>query len=118
MMLITKEIMAKLESNGRKQEKVRGTKEETDFKPVVKIFMPDGGATWLLSEVNPHDSDIAFGLCDLGMGFPELGCVRLSEIKSIRGATGRSVERDGHFKAKKTLLEYAADARKHGCIIS
>lgn len=118
MMLITKEIKRKLETNGSKQKPLRGTRGEIDFKPVVKLFMPDGGATWLLTEVDPNDPDIAFGLCDLGMGFPELGCVRLSEIKSIRGAIGLPVERDKFFKADKTLSAYAADARKHGCIVT
>jgi len=117
MMLIPEKIMTQLENNGRKQETVRGTKDEIDFKPVVKLFMPDGGATWLLTEVDPYDPDIAFGLCDLGMGFPELGSVRLSEIKFIRGALGLPVERDRHFKANKTLSEYAAEARRHEHII-
>jgi hypothetical protein len=43
---------------------------------VVKLFTPDAGATWLLSEVDPDDVHRAFGLCDLGMDGPELGtCV-------------------------------------------
>ncbi len=58
--------------------------EEHDPLPVVKFFMPDGGATWLLSEIDPEYPDIAFGLCDLGMGFPELGSVSLSELLSVR----------------------------------
>ena len=38
-------------------------------------FTPDAGATWLLTEIDPDDHDHAFGLCDLGQGFPELGYV-------------------------------------------
>lgn len=56
-----------------------------DFYPVVKFFMPDGAATWRLSEADPTDPDIAFGLCDLGFGTPELGSVRIGEIASVRG---------------------------------
>jgi hypothetical protein len=51
-----------------------------------------GGVTWLLSEVDPHDQDIAFGRYDLGMGFPELGSVRLSELEGICGPGGRRIE--------------------------
>lgn len=39
----------------------------SDPKPVVKLFTPDGAATWLLSEISRTDTDTAFGLCDLGM---------------------------------------------------
>lgn len=31
-----------------------------DPLPVVKLFTPDAGATWLLSEIDPEDHDIAF----------------------------------------------------------
>lgn len=117
-MLFTKEIMKKLKANGQKQEEVRGTTDEFDFKPVVKLFMPDGGATWLLTEVDPVDPDIAFGLCDLGVGCPELGLVRLSEITSIRGAIGLPVERDRNFKANKTLMGYATEARAADRIVA
>jgi len=87
-----------------------------NHKPVVKLFTPDAGATWLLSELDPEEPDIAFGLCDLGLGFPELGYVRLSEIASVRGRFGLAVERDLHFKATKTLKEYADEASEAGGI--
>ncbi|WP_409049689.1 DUF2958 domain-containing protein [Runella sp. MFBS21] len=38
----------------------------------------------LLSELNPFEPTIAYGLCDLGRGFPELGYVSLEELKSIQ----------------------------------
>ena len=78
-----------------------------DFKPVVKIF--GGSATWLLTELD--EDDRIFGLCDLGMGFPELGYVLLAELESHRGFP--LIERDLHFAADKTLSEYAKDAREH-----
>ena len=68
-------------------------------------------ASWLLSELYPADPDVAFGLCDLGVGFPELGDVRLSELTALRGPFGLPVERDRHFRATKTLTQYANDAR-------
>jgi hypothetical protein len=78
-----------------------------------KLFTPDAGCTWLITELDPYEPDIAFGLCDLGMGFPEIGIVRISELESVRGCLGLPVECDLHFEADKTLLGYAAEARKH-----
>jgi hypothetical protein len=90
--------------------------DPTDFCPVVKLFVPWGAATWLLTELDLEYPDIAFGLCDLGMQCPELGNVSLSEIASIRGPGGLTIERDRHFTANKTLSEYATEARNAGRI--
>jgi len=87
-----------------------------DPKPVVKLFTPDGAATWLLTELDPDDNDIAFGLCDLGMGFPELGSVRISELEQVRGRLGLAVERDRYFTADYPLSVYADAARTHETI--
>lgn len=90
----------------------------TDFKPVVKLFCVWGAATWLLTELDPEDTDSAFGLCDLGMGFPELRRVSLSEIASVRGRGGLRIERDLYFRATKTLQAYADEAARHGRIVA
>ena len=117
MKLLTNEICEQLLRNGRlmRQFQEEGV-AEPDFFPVVKLFTPDAACTWLLSELDPHEPDIAFGLCDLGMGCPELGSVRISEIESLRGGLGLPVERDLHFVPRKTLCEYADEARTCGCI--
>ena len=47
----------------------------------------------------------------MGLGFPELGYVRISELEQLRGPTRLRVERDRHFNADKTLGEYAEKAR-------
>ncbi len=115
--LFTAEIRERLLANGRLRLEcqMRG-ESEPDLLPVVKLFTPDAGCTWLLTELDPEDPDIAFGLCDLGMGFPELGAVSIAELESVRGRLGLPVERDLHFTAKKTLSAYADDAREHGGI--
>lgn len=51
--------------------------------PLAKMFTPDAACVRMLSELEPMDPVIAFGLCDLGLGFPEWGSVRLSETESI-----------------------------------
>jgi hypothetical protein len=84
----------------------------------VKLFTPDAGCTWLLSEIDPEDPDHAFGLCDLGMGYPELGYVSLNELASVRGKFGLPVERDLHFTPKGALSAYADNARVHGRIVT
>src|SRR5262252_1732212 len=117
MELFTAEIIARLLENGRKNAgRISDDGNTIDFEPVVKLFTPDAACTWLLTEIDPEDADIAFGLCDLGMGCPELGSVRISEIAAIRGRLGLPVERDLHFRAKETLSAYAEEASSLGCI--
>lgn len=90
--------------------------EDLDPPPVIKLFTPDANATWLLTELDPDDPDIAFGLCDLGLGCPELGSVSLKELTQLRGKLGLPVERDEHFRPDKPLSAYAAQARAKGRI--
>lgn len=116
MKLITKAQYDQLIANGRKQEPVRGTPAEIDFKPVVKLFNPCGSGTWLLTEIDPDAPDIAFGLCDIG--YPELGSVSLSELASVRLPFGLGIERDRHWTADKTLSAYARAASAAGRIVA
>lgn len=118
MALLTREQCLKLLENGLRQEEARMKDECLDFEPVVKFFTPDAGCTWLLTELYPDEPDIAFGLCDLGMGFPELGDVSLFEISEIRGRLGLPVERDRGFTPQKTISEYAKEAREVGQIVT
>ena len=112
MKLLTPDIQARLLENGRKQAPVRGTKDEIDFQPVVKLFAPDAGCTWLLTEIDPDDTDVAFGLYCLGRGYPKLGAVRLSDIAAVRGKLGLPAERDLWFEADKPLSAYAKEAAR------
>ena len=111
MKLLTDDIRGKLLRNGRiRDELAIDGRAEADFIPIVKLFTPDAGCTWILTELDPEEPEIAFGLCDLGMGFPELGCVRISEIESVRGPLGLPVERDLHFAPRHTISVYARAA--------
>ena len=96
---------------------VNGLNSGIDHRPVLKLFTPDAAATWLITESDPDDADRLFGLCDLGLNCPELGYVRLTEILSVRGRLGLSVERDMHFVATKTLSSYADAARIAGRVV-
>jgi len=86
-------------------------RRDENHKPVVKLFNPRGAATWLLTECD--EDGIAFGLCDLGIGFPELGYVSVVELMDIG-----YIERDLHFTAKKRLSEYVTEARANQGIIA
>ena len=93
-----------------------GDDPEQDHAPVVKLFDPTGAATWLLTEMLPHNPDLLFGLCDLGLGCPELGYVSLSELEGIKGRLGLGIERDLHFTARFPLSVHAEAARVAGSI--
>jgi len=118
MKLITDSLTEQLLANGRAQRAAMDKGDDAlDFKPVVKLFTPDAQCTWLLTELD-SDGGLAFGLCDLGLGCPELGYVSLAELASVRGKLGLRVERDRHFEADKTLSAYADEARAHGRIVT
>lgn len=117
MKLLTKELRDQLLNNGQEQAKVKGTKAEKDFWPVVKLFYPASAATWLLTELDPEDEDVAWGLCDLGMGFPEFGTVRISELEDFKGACGLRIERDRSFTAKAPISRYIDAAHAAGHIV-
>ncbi|OZI16205.1 DUF2958 domain-containing protein [Bordetella genomosp. 7] len=110
--LITDEQRVMLLANGRE------SLENPDFDPVpvVKLFTPDAGSTWLLTEIDPGEHDRAFGLCDLGTGMPEIGWVSLAELATVRGRLGLPIERDLSFRAENRLSAYTRDARLAGRI--
>ena len=121
MMLITKEIEAKLRKNGEiNRAHIERDGNTEDFKPVLKLFDPYGPATWLVTEISDEDDGdmILFGLCDLGMGEPEMGYISLNELKSLKFVGRPRIERDRWFEANKTLREYADEARNTGRIMA
>jgi hypothetical protein len=84
----------------------------------AQLFMPHAAAAaWLLTEADPHNPDLAFGLCDLGLGTPELGYVSLGDLETIRGRLGLPIERDTSFVATQPLSAYAEAARAAGQIV-
>ncbi len=113
MKLITETQREQMLANGKANAQFCGG---IDFNPVVKLFTPDANATWLLTELDPENDDLAFGLCDLG--YPELGWVSLSKLASVRGTFGLPVERDLHFDGEYALSVYAKAARRAGCIVT
>ena len=112
MKILTKKIKSQLIKNHEKNILTGG---EHDHEPVVKLF---GGAacTWLLTELDP-ETNIAFGLCDIGQGLTEMGYVDMNELLALKFPPfGLPIERDRWWKANKTLAAYADDARQAGYI--
>lgn len=109
MNLISSELRARLLENG-----ARSTSDEShDPFPVVRLHTPHARASWLLTELDPDDPDLAYGLCDLGLGAPKLDHVRLSRLVEL---AGDAVVCDTAFVARQPLGAYLRDARAAGAI--
>lgn len=119
MKLIPQLLLTKLIDNAKRQDAVRGTGQELDLEPVIKLFTPDSAATWLITEAEEDETYgyILFGLADLGMGTPELGTVGLSELEALRGHLGLAVERDLYWTPRGTLSAYVNAALSAGRIV-
>jgi len=111
MSMIPEEIRIKMIQNALEvQEGIA-----KDHAPEVKLFTKYGKGIWLLSELD-QANNIAFGLCDLGQGTPELSYVSISDLESIKHARLkiRMIEPDKLFAAKYPMSVYlkAAKANK------
>ncbi len=95
----------------------RAAGEAIDPRPVVRLFTPDAHATWLLAALNPADGDTAWGLIDLGLGMPDLGEIKLSDLAAIVGPRQQPVMRDRYFHAVRPLSEYLRLAQENGSIV-
>jgi hypothetical protein len=84
-----------------------------DLFPEVRLFTPNKNAVWLLTELNP-DTNLAFGLCDLGLGTPELGYVDLDELELLAAIEGFEIEVDLEFDTTHRLSEWAERAKIAG----
>ncbi len=103
----------KLFTNQQYQQLLKnGYEPDKNHPPVVKLVLPGTNCVWLLSEIDPDNKSIAFGLCDLGMGFPELGYVSLEELWEIKSpGFGNAVQRAALFEGIYPMSVYAAAAR-------
>lgn len=86
--LVTARELADLLTNARRSH----DDPDNDPTPVVALRAPDGPQVWLLTEL-AGDGDTAYGLCDLGIGAPELGEVSLIWLDDFRGPLGMAIER-------------------------
>ena len=94
----------------------RARGEDCDPYPVVKLYTPGADATWVLTALDT-DGDRAYGLIDVGIGFPELGEVSLSVLAGIKGPGGLPVAVEANYMPRKRLSTYVADAQRDGMSI-
>ncbi len=89
MKLLTQEIRNRLPSLGSQAD---------NLDPIiqVKFFCPWSYWTWYAYEFDQKDIFFGFVKGD----FDELGTFSLSELESIRGPLGLTIERDIHFSPK------------------
>lgn len=108
MKIFTKKQLEQLIINGT------GENRGKDHKPVVKLYVTMTRWAWLLTELDEDRPNIAFGLCDVGDGFPKLGCVALDELAKLRDLDKlRIVGNDELFEAKFPISVYARAASFH-----
>lgn len=93
-----------------------GSRPGRDHTPVVKLTLDRVGCTWLLASLDPQDPMIGFGLCDLGMGCPEMGPVDLAELAALKLLVGVTPQPDLDFIPQYPLGVYAAASRECGRI--
>jgi hypothetical protein len=101
MKLFTLEQFKQLLKNGSKGEKGK------NHTPVVKLVLPGYQCTWLLTEIDYDLPRLAFGLCDLGFGYTDIGWIDLRKLTTAKGKLGLPVERDANFIGKYPISVYA-----------
>ena len=111
--LITEDERRQLLAHGQ----ARAAGQAIDPLPVVRLFTPDAHATWLLVSLDPADEDTAHGVMDVGIGMPELGEIKLSDLASIVGPRQQPVMRDRYFKSVRPLTKYMRLAQENGAVV-
>jgi hypothetical protein len=118
MTLITEAQRAELLANGIAGCNADRAGLDFDPKPIVKLFTPHSFCRWLLSEIHPQYTHLAYGLCDPGDGRPYLGCVDLRDLEDVHGRIKFTVVADPRFVADKPLSAYADVAYARGLIVT
>ena len=108
MILIPDDLRPRLLANG--------SVSDADHVPLVKLFDPAGPAAWLISEIQPYDHDVVFGLTHYGSGKPVIGAFNLAELQALARSFGFDLERDPLFEGRYPLSVYAEAARVQGAI--
>jgi hypothetical protein len=109
--LLSSEQHERMLANDRREQ----TDDSFDPEPVI---LPSLGMAWLLTSLDPDNPALAFGLCDLGFGTPELASVPLDELAEGTGPLAPKVCRDPGFVARKPLSADADDPRKAPAIVT
>ena len=76
--------------------------QEAETDPIVyaKFFLPGTGWTWYVTEGGEQENDFLFFGFVTGLD-DEFGHFRLSELQTVRGPNGETVQRDLEFAEGK-----------------
>lgn len=107
---IPRELRAKMLEHGAHT----ASGETRDPDPVVRLHVFGTNASWLLTELDPDDADLAWGLCDEGLGSPRLDHVRLSDLVAL---FGDELRLDTEFASRQSLSSYGDEAKARGTIV-
>lgn len=81
-----------------------------DRFPVARIYMRAGPSTWLLSYILPSETDLAYGLVDLGTCAPFLTLVSLPRLEETCDPLGYPLQLDTDYIADQPLSRLAVMA--------
>ncbi len=98
--------VVKLMENWNEQLPLKGTEQEKDFFPVVRLYDPFSNAQWLVTEAD--EDGLAFGLAHILEW--ELGYFDLGEIFDMKIVGIRRMQQDLTFNPDRPLSQYAAEA--------
>ena len=108
MKLLTKAIEQKLRLQHASTEKSGGA--NLHHKPVVRFF---GGSSFTMLASEMDSDGNLFGVTDMGLGYKEMGYTNIRELQTVKIPPFRlGVERDLHWKAEKSLEDYAMGVDK------
>ena len=74
-----------------------------NMKPICKLFMPWGRATWLITGM---EDGILYGYANLGYGTEWGGIGTLEELEAIRGPFQMKIERDLYWTPPEKEVNY------------
>lgn len=116
MSLIPENLAEKLTRNGNYHGQ--------DFVPLLKLDMwvvNGQSITWLISELDPHNPNRAYGLGSKWVGEVTEGYFDLDELEHAAEIFGLRIEPDEHFIPRHPLSVYREAAREQGwltdCVI-
>ena len=118
MKLITDIQHTQLIENARAVLDADAVGRKFDPKPIVKLITRGDCYRWLLSEMDPSGTDVAYALCDLGEGRPFMGYIHLNDLEMPDDDVPLRVEPDHRFVADKPISVYFDMAVSRGLIIT
>ena len=112
MELFTALQLKKLMMNGMDHNNAmaQNLRDAADRWPVVRLT--DGVTEWLLTEMDPEEPNVAFGLIVDAFGCANIGYVNVAGLQSaFKVATAWEVVNDDRFNPTMAVSEYAYRAR-------